>query len=120
MHIFRNGDIEYCVDDMIDFVSTCSLPVAEYKVCDLNKCLKNRVWSSPYLGNYSPWDVITNPYSYWYEYCRILTADTRYPIIVNNGTIVDGFHRLAKCYLNGEATIDAYEFTDEIMDLFVI
>lgn len=44
---------------------------------------------------------------------RILNADLNYPIVINaEGNIMDGMHRLLKCYVFGVPSIKAVRFKD--------
>lgn len=45
---------------------------------------------------------------------RCLEVDTSYPIILNeNGTILDGWHRIVKALVDGKETIKAVRFQEE-------
>ncbi len=54
---------------------------------------------------------------------KILKADLNYPIIISeDGTIMDGIHRICRAYLEGRKTIPAVQFLknpdpDEIIPL---
>lgn len=44
---------------------------------------------------------------------RILAADLQFPIILNaKGDVMDGMHRILKCYVFGLPTIKAVRFTE--------
>lgn len=43
---------------------------------------------------------------------KILAADLQYPIIIGaNGNVMDGMHRILKCYVFGLPTVKAVRFT---------
>lgn len=44
---------------------------------------------------------------------RILQADLQYPIVISaEGNIMDGMHRILKCYVFGLPTVKAVRFTE--------
>lgn len=69
---------------------------------------------------YSPRDVLIHPEKYKEEYGRIQNADLSYPIIIYNGNIVDGVHRLTKAKLLKKDKIKAYVFNGTLMKKFLI
>ncbi len=70
------------------------------------------VWSTQPpqpLFDLSPQAVIADPVQYAQHWSRILTADIGYPLdmFALNGrwVIMDGYHRLARCHVEGQAAI---------------
>ena len=52
---------------------------------------------------------------------RIRKANLAYPIIVTSKhVIVDGYHRVARTYLDGIKTIDAHVFDPALMRKFIL
>jgi hypothetical protein len=52
---------------------------------------------------------------------RIRDADMSFPIILTgNHTIVDGYHRIAKAYMEGKRDIRAHVFDATLMRKFVL
>lgn len=44
---------------------------------------------------------------------RIFNADLQYPIVISaSGNIMDGMHRILKCYVLGQATVKAVRFEE--------
>lgn len=95
-----------------------SVPVAT-----LISALEHDGWGDPLKNEYySPMDVLARPTlkKYKDEIRRIDAANLRYPIIVTDGIVVDGVHRLAKAHLAGKKRIKTYNFTPQEMNKFVI
>ena len=59
----------------------------------------------------SPWSM-SNFRWILYHIRRIENADLRYPILLDpDGSVADGWHRIAKAILNGDLTIKAKRFS---------
>ena len=67
-------------------------------------------------------DVLNNPKKKKYreDYIKIKKANLDYPIIVYNGNIIDGMHRLSKLYLLKKNEVKAYNFDKNLMKKFLI
>lgn len=84
-----------------------------------NQAMAYRCWGT--IENpHSPVDVVMNPKKYKHDMDRIKKADLSYPIIVSDVYIIDGYHRIAKAYLEKKKTIKAYWITDELMKQFIV
>lgn len=89
---FRDGDDKWSVYDLIELSE-------KYKPFDL-----------PLAGidlSGKPWGDISVK-GFAYHMIRVNDADLKYPIILDDeGYICDGWHRLVKAIINGDATIKA-------------
>ena len=84
---------------MFLYVKTISSKKLEIK--NLLSQLKIKDWS-----NFSPIQIVENKNISPNDYKRIINADLRYPIIINEKhKIIDGMHRLAKAYLKNKKKI---------------
>ena len=80
--------------------------------------LNEKVWTP-----WSPMDVIEKMdlKKYKDDAERIKRANLAYPVIVTGKyTIVDGYHRIAKAYLEKKKYVDVYIFDSELMNKFII
>lgn len=119
VHTYSDGDKIYLVDLMIAYVNTVNYPSVDIDTSDYLQHLKAKCWRKN--GNkYSPIEVFNNPSFYEYDVNKIKNADLKYPIIIHNGNIVDGMHRLSKAYLNKQRDLKAYIFNDSLMKKFLI
>lgn len=83
----------------------------------LTGTLSEDTWGSwPDTGNrFSPQDVLNNPKKYRQEMKKILRADLSYPILMYKDELIDGYHRLAKAFMEKVPTIKVRFITDEQM-----
>ena len=82
---------------MLAYVDTHSHPIVKLPIDEFLPQLKVKVW-----GSWSPMDVIEHMdmKKYKADVERIKNAKLSYPIMLTGKhTIVDGYHRLAKAYL---------------------
>lgn len=81
--------------------NTKYLKIHKVQVETLFDQLKRPVWSytKPGTQEITPYDVIQNPKLSPNHYNRIINADIKYPILIHNGTIIDGMHRLSRAYI---------------------
>ena len=80
--------------------------------------LNEKVWTP-----WSPMDVIEKPHlkKYKDDAERIEKANLAYPVIVTGKhIIVDGYHRIAKAYLEKKKYVDVYIFDSELMNKFIL
>jgi disulfide oxidoreductase YuzD len=113
----------YSVDMMFSYLNIYEHPIVKVKVEDFLPTLTYQGWGNPIKNiMYSANDVINNPTNKKYEndYKRIQDANLKYPIIIHNGYIVDGVHRLAKAYLTKRKTLNAYIFDKQLMNKFMV
>jgi len=115
---YHDGHNIYSVDMMIAYINLNAHPVVKFPVEDFVAQLKVDVW-----GDVSPMVVIEKIHlkKYASNAARIHDADLTYPIIVSkDGTIIDGYHRLAKAVLSGVKTIKAHTFDDALLKKFIL
>jgi len=86
------------------------------------KKMQQKCWGDPSKGiRFSPLEVINDPAEYQKDYARIRNANLNYPIIIDSkGHIVDGMHRVSRAFLDKIDVMDAYQFSDELMEKFII
>jgi len=119
---YGNGTNIYSVDMMFAFVNSNPHQVTRIKVNTLTSKLVHDCWGNPVKKiKFSPMDVIDNPEKYPTDMLQINNATLSFPIIMTEeGHIVDGMHRITKCYLQDIKYIDAYIFNDALMEKFII
>lgn len=112
----------YSVDMMFVYLNIVKPKAVTIKIDKiLLHQLEHKGWGDPEKNiHYSPHDVLKKPKKYVDDYNKILDADLKYPIIMYNGNIVDGIHRLTKSYLQEKKTIKTYQFDSSLMKKFVI
>ncbi len=119
VHTYSDGDKIYLVDLMIAYVNIVDYPSTNIDTEDYLQHLNSKCWRR--CGKkYSPMEVINDPSSYDHDMAKIKNADLKYPIIIYNGNIVDGMHRLSKAYLQRKSCLKAYVFSDALMKKFLV
>ena len=121
MRTAQKGKIIYCIDMMISYVELYK-PRSNYvDIENYIEELQYDSWGEPENNNFfSPMDVINNPNKYKEEYKRIMDSDLKYPIMIYNNNVLDGYHRIAKCKILKKNKIKAYDFTSEEMKKFIV
>lgn len=115
---YHNNKNIFSVDMMISYVNLFGHPKVTLPVDVFIPQLEEKVW-----GDWSPTDVVNNMSvkKYKDDAEKIQKADLAYPVIVTGKhKIVDGFHRVAKAYLEGKKYIDVYVFNSDLMNKFII
>jgi len=116
---YSDNDYIYSVDLMFMYINKVRPKYEAILVKKLEPQLHIECWGDM-NEKFSPMDVIKNRTKYTEDDERIINADLSYPIIIYNNFIVDGMHRLTKAYLNGDKYINAYIFSDDLMNKFII
>lgn len=89
---YSDGNAHYRVRDLI--TAAALLPVFDVPLASLP--IGGNPWGSPSVANFV------------YHVRRTENADMSYPIILDaDGHVADGYHRIAKAILEGQATIKA-------------
>lgn len=118
---FSDNNKIYSVDMMFAYIHLFKPKHTLLEVSDFLSTLEYKGWGGIKKSiAYSPRDVLANPKKYKNEIDMIEEADLKYPIIVHNGNIVDGVHRLCKSVLMNKRKIKAYEFDKALMAKFLI
>ena len=120
---FSDHKYIYSVDMMFAYINIFkkNLTVEKVLVVDLVSVLDIKGWYNKETKEvYSANDVLKNPKKYPNDIKRIKEADMKYPIIMYNGEIVDGVHRLVKATLDKNKFIKAYVFDYSLMNKFKI
>ena len=115
---YHNNKNIYSVDMMLCYIKTHGHQKQKLPIEEFLPQLKEKVWTP-----WSPMDVIEKPHlkKYKEDVERIEKANLAYPVIVTGKhTIVDGYHRIAKAYLEKKTHIDAYVFDSELMNKFIL
>jgi len=122
---YTDGKNIYSVDMMLAYLNTKGHPVEKFPVNAFLSQLEQPVW-----GDWSPKNVLdkmdAKKYSENSE--RIKKADLSFPIIITGNktsatrahTIVDGYHRISKAYLEGKKDISAHVFDQTLMNKFIL
>lgn len=123
---WTDGKNVYSIDMMFYWLKEhgMNIEIQEIAVNDLLNNLEYDNWGNGGKGgdHYSAIDVLSDPKKEKFkgELKRIEKADLRFPIIIFNGWVVDGIHRLAKAQLLGNHKIKAVIFSKKLIDKFVI
>lgn len=111
----------YSVDMMFAYIHVFEHQITTVDTMDYSDTLKHKGWGNPNKKIlFSPLDVLKNPKLYESDMKRIKKANLSFPIIIHNGNIVDGVHRLTKAFLKNKKHLDAYIFDDSLMKKFLI
>ena len=110
---------------MIAYCALVGNPIEEFSIDIFVPQLEQKVW-----GEWSPKTVIEkmDVKKYHENSERIKKADLSYPIIITGNktavtkahSIVDGYHRISRAYLEGKKYINAYVFDKSLMNNFII
>lgn len=103
----------YSVDMMFAYLNSVKHPILKLPVDSFVPQLSVKAW-----GDWSPMEVLEKMETKKYQANakRIREANMSYPIIVTGShTIVDGYHRVAKAYMEGKKEIRAYVFDAALM-----
>ena len=114
-HNFKNI---YSVDMMLSYINVYGHAIVKLPIDTFIPQLKEKVW-----GEWSPMDVLEkmDMKKYKHNAERIKGAKLEYPVIVTGKhTIVDGYHRVAKAYLEGNKYVDVYVFDATLMNKFIL
>jgi len=114
----------YSVDMILAYLNSRKHPVVKLQVKELEPQLHEPVW-----GNGKGWSPMTvidkiglKIYKKYKEDAdRIKEADLSYPIIVtSNHTLIDGYHRLAKAFMEGKKDINVNVIDSVLMRKFLL
>jgi hypothetical protein len=106
---------------MFAYINVFGHQITTIDAMDYSDVLKYKGWGNPDKKTlFSPLDVLKNPALYESDMKRIKRANLSFPIIIHNGNIVDGVHRLTKAFLKNKKNLDAYIFDDNLMKKFLI
>ena len=112
----------YSIDMLFAYINIFKPPSIKINIQDYLHFLEYKTWwiDSKKKISISPKDVIDNPMKYKNEYKRIKNVNINYPIIIANNNIIDGYHRLAKAYMQNKKQINAYIIDKVLLKKFVI
>jgi disulfide oxidoreductase YuzD len=119
VHTYSDNDKIYLVDLMIAYVNIFDYPVTHIDTKDYLPHLKSKCWRK-FGKKYSPIEVLNNPSIYDLDMEKIKNAEVGYPIIIFDGNVVDGMHRLTKLYLQQKSHLKAYVFNEALMKKFLV
>jgi len=115
---YHNNKNIYSVDMMLAYINIYGHPIVKLPIDTFIPQLNEKVW-----GDWSPMDVLEKMdlKKYKHNAERIKGAKLEYPAIVTGKhTIVDGYHRIAKAYLEGKKYVDVYVFDVALMNKFIL
>ena len=115
---WHNNKNIYSVDMMLCYINTQGHQKEKLPIDIFIPQLNEKVWTP-----WSPMDVIEKPHlkKYKDDAERIEKANLAYPVIVTGKhIIVDGYHRIAKAYLEKKKYVDVYIFDSELMNKFIL
>lgn len=115
---YHNNKNIFSVDMMLSYVNIFGHPKEKLPIDVFISQLEENVW-----GDWSPMDVINKLHlkKYKDDAERIEKANLSNPVIVTGKhKIVDGYHRVAKAYLEGKKHVDVYVFNSDLMNKFII
>jgi hypothetical protein len=115
---YHNNKNIYSVDMMLSYINVYGHTIVKIPIDEFIPQLKENVW-----GEWSPMDVIEKMdiKKYKDDAQRIKGAKLLYPVIITGKhNIVDGYHRIAKAYLDKKKYVNAYIFDAELMNKFIL
>ncbi len=119
--LYLHGRRIYSVDMMLCYVNIHKPEIKIVKLSSLKKFLSSKAWGNPNNSSYySPLEVIKNPEKYKKDHKKILKAKLKYPIIMCEGTIIDGYHRLTKAHTLHKKTIKVLTFDKKTLEKFYL
>ena len=117
----KTGDV-LSLDMVFIYINEFKPKAIKIKVSDYISLLDYKVWyCCPGTDmKFSPRYIIEHRADFKYEYKRIEDADLKYPVIIHDNDIVDGYHRLSKAYILNKKFIYAYVFDKQLINKFII
>lgn len=122
--ILKNGYL-YSADVLMLWLKEFYKP-KQFSIKKLLHHLDDEVWyrdvdeSNIDGAKVSPNDVIKNPTKHKRRYNRIKKSNYKLPVVICDGILVDGYHRLANAFLDGRSRISAYLITEEVLQPFAV
>ena len=114
---YNDGKHIYSVDMMLAYLNTVGHPTTTFPITSLLDQLQKTVWDTEPMSVLKQMDAK----KYKTNAERIRKANLAYPIIVTSKhVIVDGYHRVARAYMEGITTIDAHVFDAALMRKFIL
>jgi len=116
----------YSVDMMFAYVNSHKHPVMKIPIAEFLPQLNEVVWGDGGVESGKGWSPMTvinnmNTKKYSEDAKRLREADLSYPVVVTSKhTIIDGYHRIAKAYLEGKKEIHAYVMDPTLMRKFLL
>jgi disulfide oxidoreductase YuzD len=117
LRTYNDGKHIYSVDMMLAYLNTVVHPKVKLEITALLDQLQKTVWDTEPMSVLKQMDAK----KYKSDAERIRKANLAYPIIVTSKhVIVDGYHRVARTYMEGIKTIDAHVFDAALMRKFIL
>ena len=117
LRTYNDGKHIYSVDMMLAYLNTVGHPKIKLEIAALLDQLQKTVWDTEPMSVLKQMDAK----KYKTDAERIRKANLAYPIIVTSKHgIVDGYHRVARTYMEGIKTIDAHVFDAALMRKFIL
>ena len=117
LRTYNDGKHIYSVDMMLAYLNTAGHAKVQLPTLTFLRQLTQTVWDTEPISVLEKMDAK----KYRSDAERIRKANLAYPIIVTSKhVIVDGYHRVARTYLDGIKTIDAHVFDPALMRKFIL
>jgi hypothetical protein len=111
----------YSVDMMLCYLNINKPETKTVKTSSLKSFMSADAWGNPLSNKYhTPNDVLKDPKKYKKDYKKIQKSKLKYPIIMCNKVIIDGYHRLAKAYMKKITSIKVVEFDKKTLEKFYL
>jgi hypothetical protein len=114
MHTFSDSSGVYSVDMLIIWVKEYKPKTKIVNMEYVEHVLPFRTWNDG-KEDYSAIHVMINPKKYPDDMKRIREAQLKYPILMCKGNVLDGFHRIARSYLNNKKTIKVIDVPETVL-----
>lgn len=110
----HHGKEAYSVEMLIEITSDNKIEQIPVDLLKWN--VKEKIWTKG-KKEINPEDVLNEPKKYEEEMKRINDADLKYPVLIYDGEIIDGYHRLAKAIKQNKDKIKTVIITDKQLDI---
>lgn len=121
--LYCNGYGIYSVYMMIKYFKYNKYPISALYVSSLEKNLGYECWGDNHNNGkkYSPKTVMEEASPLFeYEKKRINQSELKYPIIICDGYVIDGMHRLSKAFSYKHTIINAYVIDNDLFSKFLL
>lgn len=116
-----HNDKLYSADMLAVLAKHKKLPVKKCNPTDHAGVLAMPTWETPDRKDLTPLEVLEHPDDHPEHFVRIGKADLKHPILIApDGSILDGYHRLAKAVATSVPTIKCIQLTPQILKLALL
>lgn len=121
LETYEAGDDVYSTDMAIRWANEYGVP-KDVPVSRFSNAINQYSWVDANETPITPKMVVDdrkNP-AYKEHVKRLMNADLRYPILIHDGHIIDGFHRMTKAILQGHKIVKAVTIPDSVFRKFYV